>query len=115
MSGTETKICFLCGEKIKKEKGMSQRKYEKELQLGRHINCAKIQQTILSKHRISTGHYMEALIAGLYQLLPELNDTKGMKEYSKRLNEAKEEMESAFPHLKEKKKDVTEGEPTEST
>lgn len=110
----QCKICYLCGVGIRKEKGMSQKAYEAELQLGRHINCAKKQQTILSKHQISTGHYMEALIVGLYQLFPEINDTKSIKEYSKRLKEAKEELESVFPYLKEEKKDVTKEEPTES-
>jgi hypothetical protein len=104
MNKTKVKICYLCGAEIKKEKGVNQKAYEVELELGRHTTCAREQQAILDKHQISPWLYIQAIIAGLFQLFPELEETKSVKEYSKRLRDAKEELKSVFPHLAEEEK-----------
>jgi len=100
----EEKICYWCGEGIKKRKGQSIKAHTYELQHGAHIDCLRIHEGILRKYRISSNDYLKAIVDGLFQLFPEIKETKSVKEYNSRARKAKEEMEKAFPYIKELEK-----------
>ena len=101
----EKRICELCGNEITKEKGMNHKAYLYALQQGAHISCLRIHEGIMREHRISSNDYLKAIIDGLFQLSPELEETKSLKEYKSRQRKATEEIEEKFPYLKEKKKE----------
>ena len=109
----EKKNCKLCGREIKKEKGMNQKAYEYALKQETHISCLRIHDGIMRKHRISSNDFLDAVMDGLFLLFPEIEETKSMKNYNSRVQEAKEEIEEVFPYLKEeegaKKKEEEEG------
>ena len=99
----EKRICSLCGNEITKEKGMNHKAYLYALQQGAHISCLRIHEGIMREHRISSNDYLKAIIDGLFQLSPELEETKSLKEYKSRQRKATEEIEEKFPYLKELK------------
>ena len=99
----EKRICELCGNEITKGKGMNQKAYLYALQQGAHISCLRIHEGIMREHRISSNDYLKAVIDGLFQLSPELEETKSLKEYKSRERKATEEIEEKFPYLKELK------------
>lgn len=78
---------------------MNQKAYLYALQRGAHINCIQTHEAIMRKYRISSNEYMNAVVDGLFQLFPELEETKSLKDYNSRLRKAKEEIEEKFPHL----------------
>lgn len=106
----EKRICHLCGNEITKGKGMNQKAYLHALQRGVHISCLRIYEGIMRKYRISSNDYLNAVVDGLFQLFPEIKETKTVKDYNSRAKKAKEEIEEKFPYLKEneKKKEVKE-------
>ena len=101
----EKRICELCGNEITKGKGMNQKAYLYALQRGAHISCLRIHEGIMRKYRISSNDYLNAVVDGLFQLFPDMEETKGIKDYNSRMRKAKEEIEENFPYLKEKKKE----------
>ena len=98
----EKKFCGLCGEKIVHTKGQPKNAYKHELQSGAHVSCQRVYQGILEKHHISQNEYIGAVINGLFELFPEMDETKAMKEYNDHRKKAEEEIETIFPHLKKK-------------
>ena len=107
----EKRICHLCGKEITKGKGMNQKAYLYALQRGAHISCLQIQEGIMKKYRISSNEYLNAIIDGLFQLFPDMEETKSLKDYNSRERKAKEEIEEKFPYLKEvEKKEEVKGE-----
>jgi len=100
----EKRICHLCGNEITKGKGMNQKAHLYELQQGAHIKCVKIHEEIVRKYHISSNDYLNAVVDGLFQLFPELEETKTVKDYNSRERKAKEEIEEKFPYLKEVEK-----------
>ena len=100
----EKRICTLCGKEIVRGKGMNKKAHLYELQHSAHISCLRIQERILRKYKISSNDYLNALVEALFQLLPELEETKALKDYNSRARKAKEEIEKAFPHIKELEK-----------
>ena len=100
----EKKNCGLCGENIVHTKGQPKNAYKHELQSGAHIRCQRIHQGILEKHRLSPNEYLSAVINGLFELFPEMDETKVMKEYNSRKKKAEEEIETVFPYLKKNEK-----------
>ena len=100
----EKRICSLCGNEIVKGKGMNQKAYLYALQRGGHISCLRIHEGIMRKYRISGNEYLNAVVDGLFQLFPEIEETKSLKGYKSRERKAKEEIEKQFPYLKKIKK-----------
>ena len=98
----EEKICFLCGRKIEKKKGMSRVVYESSLARGAHIDCIKTRDSILKKHHATGIDFLASVADGMFQLFPELAETKSMKEFKKRVDQANSELEKAFPYVKKK-------------
>jgi len=103
MDKKDKRICLLCGEELRKTKGMSQDAYRYELEKRAHIKCLREQKAIMQKHHISGDGYLHAVVDGLFELFPELSDTKALKQYNSRINKLKEEMDEKFPYLKEVK------------
>ena len=99
----EKRICNLCGEELIRKKGQNQKAHEYELQRGAHVVCLRAHEGIMRKHRISGNDYLNAIVDGLFQLFPEMEETKSVKEYKTRERKAKEEIEEKFPYLKELK------------
>lgn len=98
---TEKKVCGLCGKEIeKKKKGQQKVAYEEELRSGAHRVCRGIYAGILKKHRISNANFLQAFIQGITELFPEINETKEIKAYKKRLRDAQEEIAELFPNVK---------------
>ena len=100
----EKRICGLCGKELTRTKGQNQKAHEYELQRGAHVVCLRTHEGIMRKHRISSNDYLNAVVDGLFQLSPELEETKAVKDYNSRARKAKEEIEKQFPYLKEIKK-----------
>ncbi|GAI08002.1 unnamed protein product, partial [marine sediment metagenome] len=95
--------CHLCGEELKKTKGMSQDAYRYELEKGAHIKCLREQKAILQKHEISGDEYLHAVVNGIFELFPKLSDTKALQDYNSQIKKMGEEMDEKFPYLKEVK------------
>lgn len=109
MDKKDKRICLLCGGELRKTKGMSQDAYKYELEKGAHIKCLREQQAISQKHHISKENYLFAVVNGLFELFPEVGDTKALKQYNSRIKKMNEEIDEKFPYLKElkeKKKEV---------
>lgn len=100
----EKRMCGLCGKELTRTKGQNQKAHEYELQRGAHVVCLRIHEGIMRKYRISSNDYLNAVVDGLFQLSPELEETKSLMEYKSRERKAKEEIEENFPYLKEIKK-----------
>ena len=100
----EKRICHLCGNEITKGKGMNQKAYLYALQQGAHISCLRVHEGIMRKYRISSNDYLNAVVDGLFQLFPEIKETRTVKDYNSRAKKAKEEIEEKFPYLKDKEK-----------
>jgi len=100
VSGKMKTICKICGVAIKKVKGahqIPQREVDNEV----HDGCMrKKTHEIMQSHRISGSDYLQALIDGLFELFPELNETTSMTDYRSRERKAKLELEETFPFLK---------------
>lgn len=103
MDKKDKRICLLCGGEVKKIKGMSQDAYRYELEKGAHIKCLREQKAIMQKYHISGDDYLRAVVNGLFELLPELSDTKALKQYNSQIKKMKEEMDEKFPYLNEVK------------
>lgn len=99
----EKRICGLCGNELTRKKGQSQKAHEYELQRGAHVLCLRTREGIMRKYSISGNDYLNAVVEGLFQLSPEIEETKSMKEYESRERKAEEEIEEQFPYLKELK------------
>lgn len=106
----EKRICPLCGNEITKGKGMNQKAYLYALQRGAHISCLRIHEGIMRKYHISSNDYLNAVVDGLFQLFPDMEETKSIKDYNSRAKKAKEEIEEKFPYLKEVEKKEVKGE-----
>lgn len=100
MDKKDKRICLLCGEELRKTKGMSQDAYMYELEKGAHSKCLREQKAILQKYHISGDDYLHAVVNGLFELFPELSDTKALRNYEALMKKMKEEMEEKFPYLK---------------
>jgi len=100
----EKRICNLCGNELTRKKGQNQKAHEYELQRGAHVVCLRTHEGITRKYRISSNDYLSAVIDGLFQLFPDMEETKSLKEFKSRERKAKEEIEKQFPYLKEIKK-----------
>lgn len=103
MAGRKENVCSLCGMGLKKTKGMNRDGYEYSLQKRAHITCLRKQKSILQKYHVSGDDYLHAVVNGLFELFPELNETKEIREYNSQLKKMKEEREKEFPYLKEVK------------
>ena len=99
---TEKKVCELCGKELIRKKGQNQKAHVYELQTGVHISCQRTHEGILKKHRLSQNEYTNAVFDGLFELFPELSESKSMKDFESRKKKAEEEIEAAFPNLKKK-------------
>lgn len=98
---TEKKVCGLCGKEIeKKKKGLQKVAYEEELRSGAHRVCREIYAEVLKKHQISNANFLQAFIRGITELFPEINETKEIKAYKKRVRDAHEEIAELFPNVK---------------
>jgi hypothetical protein len=101
----EKKTCGLCGFVIKHTKGQPKNAYKYELQNSVHIACQRIHNGILEKYQLSQNAYANAVFEGLFEILPALRESKSMKDFESRKKKAEEEIENAFPNLKEKGKE----------
>ena len=102
MSEKEKKVCGLCGKKLQRKKGESQKAHVYELQRGAHVVCLRVHENIMRKYHISQNDYLNAVIEGMFLLFPELAETKSMLDYKTRMRKAEDEIGIAFPNLKRK-------------
>lgn len=98
----EKRICGLCGENITHTKGQPKNAYKYEIQNGVHIACQRIHNGILEKHQLSQNAYANAVFEGLFELFPEMSETKAVNDFESRKKKAEKEIEAAFPNLKKK-------------
>ena len=103
----EKKVCGLCEKPIVHTKGQPKNAFKYELQNGVHVQCQRTYEGILEKHQLSQNAYMNAVFEGLFELFPELSETKSMKDFESRKKKAEKEIEKAFPNLKKMEKKKT--------
>jgi len=95
------RICRLCGRNLEKEKGKPQKVHEQELREGVHQKCVVVYRIIMQQHKISDREYLNALSDALLRRFPSLKREPSFVEYEKRLEDTKEAIYKAFPHVKE--------------
>ena len=100
----EKKICEICGMQISHTKGQPKNAYKYEMQNGVHIACQRTHNEILEKYHLSQDAYASAVFEGLFELFPELEESKSMKGFNSRKKKAEAEIESNFPYLKKEEK-----------
>lgn len=101
-------LCELCGEKIEKAKGTRKNELSYQQQARLHNSCINKHLQIIKKHEVSPNNEMTALLRGLLELHPEVEQTKPVFDYRNKQDMAKEEVLTAFPRLREKEKEKKE-------
>ncbi len=97
----EEKRCKLCGEKIERKKGESQKSIEEAIKRGTHNKCQRAYDQIIEKHRISSLDYLNSVVAAVNELL-KLERTEAMQAFNERVEAARREVEEQFPYLKQR-------------
>lgn len=100
----ENRICALCKLPITHKKGQARSAYKFELQNDVHVQCQRVHNEILEKYHLSQNAYASAVFDGLFELFPELRETKAVNDFESRKKKAEEEIENNFPYLKKEEK-----------
>ena len=99
--------CNLCGEPIEPPKGVRRGELSKDEEQGAHIDkCLKKQYEIMANHGINPNAEVMALLRGLIEMHPEVQQSKPVFEYRNREDEMKEELYKTFPYLKKKEEEL---------
>lgn len=98
----EKRICALCEKPITHTKGQAKHAFKYEIENGVHVQCQRTHEGILKKYRLSQSEYMSAVFEGLFEVSPELRETKAVKDFESRKKKAEKEIEKAFLNLKKK-------------
>ena len=93
-------ICTLCGEPIIRPKGYRADAFTREQQERVHSACKNVYSQICSKYTCDVAHNFAAIRDGLYELFPELKQTKAVKAYHAQVAALNAEIYAAFPNLK---------------
>ena len=94
-------MCTLCGEPIERPgKGYRAGALTREQQERVHSPCKDVYSQICSKYTCDVAHNFAAIRDGLYELFPELKQTKEVKAYHAQVAALNNEIYAAFPNLK---------------
>ena len=94
-------MCTLCGEPIERPgKGYRAGALTREQQERVHSPCKDVYSQICSKYTCDVAHNFAAIRDGLYELFPELKETKAVKAYHAQVAALNNEIYAAFPNLK---------------
>ena len=99
-------LCGLCGRPIEAPKGTRKGELSREQAQGAHNNCLKKQHDITAKHGMHPNTEVMALLRGLIELHPEVEQTNALFDYRVIVDDMKEELFESFPYLKKREEEM---------